>query len=192
MIMIAPMAVLGMGAAGAGLLGSPWLHQPLLKLLGVTHVHEGIDLPILLWSTLAAGIGIALAWIVGAQHRNLLPEPLRPLGRRLYRLAANKYYVDEFYNAVIIQPFLKSAHALAAFDRTVIDGAVNGAGRLGRSLGEIKAWFDQAVVDRIVNGVARTVRTIGATLRWIQSGIVQQYLFVVVMAVVVMSAILRR
>ncbi|MBI4342491.1 MAG: NADH-quinone oxidoreductase subunit L [Candidatus Omnitrophica bacterium] len=192
MIMVLPMAMLGLGAIGAGLAGSPWLHHPLFRLLGETHVHEGVDVPILAWSTVAAALGLGLAWVVGVQQRYLLPPALRPLGSQLYRLAANKYYVDELYDRFLIRPFLDLARGLAGFDQRVIDGAVNGAGRVGWGLGELKAWFDQAVVDQLVNGLARTVRGAGATLRWIQTGIVQQYLFVVVMAVVVLSALLRR
>ena len=191
-VMVLPMAVLGLGALVAGLAGSPWLHHPFFHLLGETHVHEGIDLPMLVWSTAAAAAGIALAWVVGFRRRNLLPAPLRPLGSRLYRLAANKYYVDELYDRLVIRPFLGLTRGLAGFDQRVIDGAVNGAGRAGRGLGELKAWFDQTVVDRSVNLLARAVRRTGATVRWIQTGIVQQYLFVVVMAVVVLAAILRR
>ena len=191
-IMVGPMAVLAAGALVAGLTGSPWLHHPLFQLLREPHVHEGIDLPVLLLSMLAAAIGIWLAWIVGVKRRNLLPAALRPLGTRLYHLAAHKYYVDELYDRFLIKPFLAATQGLATFDRTVIDGAVDGAGRVGWSLGALKARFDQAVVDRLVTGIGRVVRRLGATVRWIQTGVIQQYLFVVVMAVVVLSAILRR
>jgi NADH-quinone oxidoreductase subunit L len=192
MIMVAPMAVLGAGAAFAGLLGSPWLHHPFFRLLGETHVHEGLDIPVLVLSTAAAALGIWLAWQVGVRRRNLLPEPLRPLGSRLYRLAANKYYVDEAYDQWIIRPFLAVTEALARFDLRVIDGAVDGAGRAGWSLGLLKERFDRAVVDRFVNVLALAVRETGGALRWVQTGVIQHYLLVVVVAVVVLSVVLRR
>jgi len=37
----------------------------------------------------------------------------------------NKYYVDEFYDRVIIQPYLFATRALAWFDTNIIDGFVN-------------------------------------------------------------------
>jgi len=48
----------------------------------------------------------------------------------------NKYYVDEIYNAIVIQPYI----ALSAFfwkqvDSVLIDGAVNGVGELVRYTG---------------------------------------------------------
>jgi len=47
-----------------------------------------------------------------------------------HRVLLNKYYVDEFYNAVIVQPIKRvSDRALwRVVDAGVIDGAVNGAG----------------------------------------------------------------
>jgi NADH-quinone oxidoreductase subunit L len=48
----------------------------------------------------------------------------------LHRLLLNKYYVDEIYDASIIQP-IKAASTEGLwrwFDVRVIDGAVNGAG----------------------------------------------------------------
>ncbi|MBI3022082.1 MAG: NADH-quinone oxidoreductase subunit L, partial [Candidatus Omnitrophica bacterium] len=191
-VMVIPMVFLAVGAAFAGLMGSPWFHQPIFHLLGATVSHEGVDLPLLVSSWLLAGVGIWLAWTVGVKHRRFLPAPLRPLGSRLYRLAANKYYVDEFYARVLINPFLAASRGLSRFDLRVIDGAVDLAGRLGWSIGQWKERFDRAVVDRLVNGLARMVRGLGASLRWLQTGIIQQYLLVVVVAVVVFSAIMRR
>ena len=190
--MVLPMALLALGAIGAGLAGSPWFRHPIFHLLGAAEAHEGLDLPILLWSTVSAGIGMWLAWTVGVKRRNLLPQGLRPLGRRLYVLAANKYYVDELYDRTIIRPFLAMTRGLSRFDQRVIDGAVNGAGNVGWSIGQWKARCDRVVVDRIVNGIGETVRGLGAALRWIQTGIIQQYLLVVVAAVVVLSIALRR
>src|SRR3989338_5357701 len=190
-IMVGPLVVLAIGAAAAGFAGSPVMGSRFFHLLGDAHAHEGIDMPILFWSSAAMVVGIALAWVIGVQHRALLPQPLRPWGRRLYTLAANKYYVDEWYDRLIIQPFVRLADGLSRFDQQVIDGAVNGAGSAGSRLSEWKAWIDQHLVDRAVNGVAQLTRWCGASLRWVQTGVVQQYLFVVVMSVVLFSVAVR-
>ena len=190
LIMTAPLAVLAAGAAFAGLAGSPWCHA-LWELLGVHEAH-GLDVPILLLSTLAMAAGAWLAWAVGFRRRNLLPAGLRPLGRQLYALAANKYYVDEAYDRWIIQPFLSATRSLARFDLRIIDGAVDRAGQAGWSLGLLKERFDRLVVDRIVDGTALAVRGLGTALRRIQTGVIQHYLLVVVVAVVALSIMLRR
>ena len=192
MIMVLPMSVLAIGAVCAGLVESPWLGHRFFQLLGDAHVHDHIDPLVAGWSTVALLIGVSLAWIVGVQRRRLLPEGLQPLGRALYTLAVNKYYVDELYARGIIQPFLAATRALSRFDQTVIDGAVNGIGHLGWMISQWKEWFDRTVVDGAVNGIAELTRSAGAGLRRIQSGIIQQYLLVVAVAVVVIAAILRQ
>jgi NADH-quinone oxidoreductase subunit L len=191
-IMVGPLVVLAIGAAAAGLAGSPILHNRFFQLVGDAHAHEGIDVPILLGSSAALLIGIGLAWVVGVKHRNLLPEPLRPLGRQLYAWASNKYYIDEAYDRAIIQPFLRLTDRLYRFDQQVVDGAVNGAGAAGWRVSQWKAWIDQHLVDRAVNGVAQAVRGLGGALRWAQTGVVQQYLLVLVVSVVLLSVAIRR
>jgi len=191
-MMVVPMAALGLGAAIAGLVGSPWMRHRIFHLLGDPQVHHGMDPLILGLSSVAVVVGFGLAWVIGFRRRNLLPEALRPLGARLYRWAAHAYDVDACYQRMIIGPCWRLAGWLSRFDQRVIDGAVNGAGDAGWRLSQWKAWVDQRIVDRAVNGIAQLVRDTGALLRWIQTGIVQQYLFVMVVSVVVLSILLGR
>jgi NADH-quinone oxidoreductase subunit L len=191
-IMVAPMAVLGIGAAFVGLVESPWFGHPFLRLLNDPHAHDHLDLPVAVLSTAALALGLALAWTVGFKRRNVVPAALRPLGASLYRLAYNKYYVDECYGRWIIRPFLAFTQWCYAVDQRVVDAAVNGAGRAGAALAEAKERVDRLVIDRIVNTVAATARGLGQFLRRLQTGVVQQYLLVVVVAVVVLSLAMGR
>ena len=58
--------------------------------------------------------------------------------RALVRCSAERHtsgyitniYVDEFYNRVVIQPYLLATRALAWFDSNIIDGVVNLAARI--------------------------------------------------------------
>ena len=191
LIMVAPMLVLAVGAAFAGWAGSPWLGQPLLRLLGQAHTHESLDLGIAAWSSVAFAAGIGLAWWVGVRHRQLLPGWLQPLGHRWYRWAAYRYGVDEWYQHYVIAPFLAAADALSRFDGRVVDGAVNGVGRAGWWLGQWKERFDRLIVDGVVNGVAAMIRRLGESLRRIQTGVIHQYLLVIVSAAVALTVILQ-
>ena len=52
--------------------------------------------------------------------------------------AENKWYVDEIYNALIVNPLKALSEWFAAtFDRKVIDGAINGVGALCSDAGEV-------------------------------------------------------
>ena len=66
------------------------------------------------------------------------------------KLLSNKYYVDELYGIIILNPVKKiSAFSAEVFDKYVVDGAVNGLGR--------------------------GVRYVGSTLRSVQTGDIQSY-----------------
>ena len=76
-----------------------------------------------------AGIGIAaFIWLM----RRTIAEAMARSYPGLHRLLLNKYYVDEIYDAAIVQPIrIGSQEALwRRFDVQVIDAAVNGTGAL--------------------------------------------------------------
>ncbi len=61
---------------------------------------------------------------------------------RLYELLLNKYFVDEIYEALIVQPIVSASNWLwSFFDATVIDGLANGtAGAVGANAGLWRRW----------------------------------------------------
>jgi NADH-quinone oxidoreductase subunit L len=47
----------------------------------------------------------------------------------MHRLFENKWWVDEFYDAVVVKPFMGISHWLWRFwDVKIVDGLVNGVG----------------------------------------------------------------
>ncbi len=76
----------------------------------------------------------------------------------------NKWYVDEIYDALFVNP----------------------CKRLGTFL-----WrgFDVVVVDGIVNGVARLARGFGQGFSWLHTGLVHNYAMSMVLGVVVIVGI---
>jgi NADH-quinone oxidoreductase subunit L len=79
--------------------------------------------------TLVALTGIGLAWVFFLRRRDL-SDAAAVRFRGLHRMLLNKYYVDEIYDAAVVQPVrIVSEQALwKGVDVAVIDGAVNGAG----------------------------------------------------------------
>jgi NADH-quinone oxidoreductase subunit L len=92
-------------------------------------------------SVLIALAGIGLGWAVFKK---------RPL-REMPRLLENKYYVDEVYDAALINP--------------IKVGSREGLWKL----------FDVGVIDGIVNGLGRGVAEIGRVVRHLQMGFVRSY-----------------
>jgi NADH-quinone oxidoreductase subunit L len=84
---------------------------------------------LMLTSTLVAFAGIGLAWLFFLKRRDLAEAAARRF-RGLHRLLLRKYYVDEIYDAALVQPIrIVSEEGLwKGVDVGLIDGAVNGAG----------------------------------------------------------------
>jgi len=74
--------------------------------------------------------GIYLAWRCYVV-RPELPGWLAGVYPNLYDLISHKYYVDEVASALIVEPIKRGSVLLwRLFDDLLIDGAVNGSGRL--------------------------------------------------------------
>jgi NADH-quinone oxidoreductase subunit L len=78
-------------------------------------------------SSIVALVGIGLAAFIWLRRREIADKAAASFPG-LYRLLLNKYYVDEVYDATIVQPIrIVSQEGLwRGIDVNVIDGAVNG------------------------------------------------------------------
>jgi NADH-quinone oxidoreductase subunit L len=135
---------------------------------------HGTELVLMVFSIAVALLGIALAW----RFYVIKPEISEQLATRFagaHTLLTHKYYVDELYGATVIAATWASARGLWTVDRNVVDGAVNGAGRLT----VIGSWFsgltDKRVVDGLVNLVGAVIQEGSHVFRRLQTGLVQNY-----------------
>ena len=138
------------------------------------HMSTAGEIGLMAFSVLIAAIGIALAW----RFYVTKPEISEQLAERLagaHRLLTNKYYVDELYGATVIAAAWASARGLWTVDRNVVDGAVNGAGRLTMISSWISGFTDRTFVDGLVNFVGRSIQEGSHVFRRLQTGLVQNY-----------------
>ena len=98
-------------------------------------------------SVLIALAGIGFGWAI-FRRRPLLQMP---------RLLENKYYVDEAYNAALINP--------------IKVGSREGLWKL----------FDVGVIDGIVNGLGRGLIEVGRVVRYLQIGFVRSYAAIILL-----------
>jgi NADH-quinone oxidoreductase subunit L len=112
--------------------------------------HAALELTLMGVSLTIAVSGIAFAYFVWIKRRRIADNMVREFPG-LHRLLLNKYYVDELYDATIVQP-IKAA-------------STEGLWR----------WFDVRVIDGAVNGTASIVDGSAGVLRRLQSGSVRAY-----------------
>jgi NADH-quinone oxidoreductase subunit L len=111
----------------------------------------GTELMLTIVSSIIAILGIALAWIWFKQQPLWQPP----------KILEEKYKVDEIYDAAVVHPIgaLSTSILWKVIDTRIIDGLVNGTGR-------VTAW-------------------IGKVIRHVESGFAREYVAVVVLGAVV-------
>jgi NADH-quinone oxidoreductase subunit L len=143
-----------------------------------TFTHPEFDVGIALGSTVLAlaSIGLAYAWHWRGAGPHGVTERSR-LARTGYTVLVNKYYFDHLYTDVVAGGVKGPvARGIYWVNQNVIDGVVDGAGRVATVLGRfVYDRVDQQVVDGAILGSARGARNSGQLLRHITTGKVQQY-----------------
>ena len=140
------------------------------------------------WSKAAISLamvfaGILVGWFASIQVFARRSGPLAGLTKRNKLLGAghsflvNKYWLDHLYENVIVRtlahPVAKAAYW---FNQKVLDGIVNAAGNISRTVaGWVYKNVDQRVVDGAVNAAGSGARGAGGALQPVQSGKVNQY-----------------
>jgi NADH-quinone oxidoreductase subunit L len=141
---------------------------------GAEHASASIEYLLMVASVAVAAAGIWLAYRMYVQNP-ATAERMAASYPRLHKLLYNKYYVDEIYNAVIVQPIKKLCLALSWFDLYFIDGIVNGSVFVTIKTAIVAVWVDINIVDLLVNLAGAIVNFFGGLLRRIQTGLVQNY-----------------
>ncbi|HMG41236.1 MAG TPA: NADH-quinone oxidoreductase subunit L [Acidimicrobiales bacterium] len=122
------------------------------------------------------GIGLAYLWFWKGAGPHGITQRSRP-ARAGFTLLENKYYFDRLYTDGIAGAF-KGPIARAAnwVNQNVIDGIVNGAGRITTVVGRfVYNRIDQGIVDNVVDGSGFAAEGGGQLFRRLTSGKVQQY-----------------
>ncbi len=150
-----------------------------------------LDLKVAGISTVLALLAILISWLI--YGRNTLragqPDPLkRPLGF-IFTGMENKWFVDEGYFAVIVNPFKKISQFLAdVIDErfwhdfvhdTVILGTYNWLSEIA-----LDRYADQKGIDAFANWLGDATQSVSATLRKVQNGFVRSYALAVMLGVV--------
>jgi NADH-quinone oxidoreductase subunit L len=159
---------------GAGLIET-WLEPVFHDAIAIaarpetTFTFFGIDGVLIIASVAVAAIGIALAWaLFGVEFAGLRrsgnPDRVRAISARvpfLYRASLNKWWFDELYDLLFI--------------------------RIGGRIAAGLWWFDRSIIDGTVNGIGSLTADAGRSLRRVQTGRVQNYALGIAIGLIVMA-----
>ncbi len=152
------------------------------------HLSRAGELGLMAFSVIVALLGMLLAYRFYVAR----PEISERLARRFataHTVLSNKYYVDEVYDATVVQGTLRGASGLWSFDRRVVDGAVNGSGWFTIFTSWLSHLLDKYFVDGLVNLAGGVLQRFSFVLRRVQTGLVQNYALVMLVGVFVFVSV---
>jgi NADH-quinone oxidoreductase subunit L len=176
-LMTVPLIVLAVLSAIGGFIGIPelfsgehgnlfhtWLAPVFktaeIKLMqggGHTHFEELLLMTI---SVIAAASAIFYARKIYLKKPEI-PEKTASKFKGVYNILLNKYFVDEAYDATIINPIVKGSENIL--------------------------WkiADNKIIDGLINGLSKMIDNISGSIKKIQTGIAQSYALVMVLGILI-------
>jgi NADH-quinone oxidoreductase subunit L len=167
--MTIPLIVLAVLAFAGGFIGVPevlmpdahWLEhflapvfEPSTAIAEAHHLDHNTE-----YMLMGVSVGLAaLAIFIAIARYSKKPELNEPAG--FGKVLADKWYIDELYNAIIVKPLMWLAKLLNSF-------------------------FEKSLIDGIVNGVGRLVNYGSRQVRLLQSGLVGNYVLLMVLSMLV-------
>jgi NADH-quinone oxidoreductase subunit L len=209
-VMTVPLIILAVLSLLGGFINTPWWHglgHWLEYTIYIPHpeVVEGEVSPFGGFNPFVAGIatatavgGILLAYFLYmrvTRRQRTLPamkrpdDPLRPYLGPVFTGMENKWWVDEFYWAVIVNPYIQISRFLADvvdwrfwhdwFHDRVIVGGYNLFSRF------LSQPIDQGIINRSTDSLASLTKGFANLLRRTQTGFIRTYALTVLVGVVV-------
>ncbi len=136
------------------------------------------------WAATSTALGGFLLAVVFYGLRILNPAEVSNQFRPIYRFLIHKWYFDELYNAIFVQPTLFVSRRVAQFDRNVIDVFINNLALAARMVARLDDLIDRYVVDGLINLAAGWTYAIGTWFHGAETGRLRQYVMFIVVATV--------
>lgn len=154
----------------------------------IAHHPKAVEYTLMLASLGIVGAGIWLAYQFYRTKR-IAPELVAGKWPRLYSLLLHKYYVDEIYDAGVVDRVKDLGTALGVFDAKVIDGVgVDGTGWLARFGSTVSMWWDKWIIDGLLNLGAKVTQLFSYPVRLLQTGTFSSYALLILFGLVVLLA----
>ena len=154
----------------------------------IAHHALAKELSLMAGSFFIAAAGIVLAYQFYRTKR-FAPELVARKWPKAYGLLFHKYYVDEIYDATVVNRVKDLGTLLGRFDAKVIDGVgVDGAGWLARVGSTLSMWWDKWVIDGLLNFGAKMTQLFSFPVRMLQTGMFSSYAMLILVGLVILLA----
>jgi NADH-quinone oxidoreductase subunit L len=188
MIMLGPLVVLAGLSVIGGFPGVPpengWFHHFLRPSVAAGAAEEhGVGLGLVVGLMGVATVIALLGWGVAHYLYSVRPEAADQWAAKapaVYTTLLNKYYVDELYDLLIVEPTKKLGLVWDWFDRTIIDGLVRGVGEMTEGGAWLSTWFEKHVIYGTINVIGFANHLAARAWRKLQSGMVHHYAALIV------------
>ncbi len=139
---------------------APVFENAQAKMSSIFFAETSTEYVLMLVSVILGLAGIYLAYFAYARRPEFAAKLHKAAGD-FYDILLSKYYIDEIYRAIVVQPivYVSDKYLRRGLDEIIIDGSVNGTGKL--------------------------VEFFGKVLRRIQTGFVQNYALVFVIGIII-------
>ncbi len=197
-VMTVPLMILAGLSVFGGLLGVPpehgWFHgflESVATASGSAAHAVSMDTVVAL---MAVAVGIALGgW--GVAHylyasRPAMADDWSERYAGAYRMLLNKYYVDELYDAVVVEPAKRLGRLWDWIDRRIIDRFIQGIGRGADAGGAGVTWAEKYVIYGGLNVVGYANHWAAWSWRKLQTGLVNHYAAVIVIGLFLLVHVL--
>ena len=148
----------------------------------------------MLFSILVAFGGLMLAFIRYYLNSDILGIFNSSLAQKAKKVFANKFYIDELYEKMIINPYLDLTKKASFIDWNLYDQMfIDFWGWITLKISKISAVLDYSFIDQfVVDGFARLTNKSGKELQSSQNGILQSYLLSAIIGLVVLIIIIQQ
>jgi NADH-quinone oxidoreductase subunit L len=187
-IMTVPLVVLAVASIVVGFFGTPawpWLHSYLTghePHANFGKLFEWGTLSMMLISAVIVAAGIGAGWFVYGRKFTCDANEMDPLDRAqpaAFRLLHKKFFIDELYNATVIQLNAFFASLSDWFDRIVWNGFVQLASLITLGFSHLSRAIDQYIVNLGFDGGCDSLRSGARGFSRLQNGQVQSYLRII-------------
>jgi NADH-quinone oxidoreductase subunit L len=173
-LMTFPLMTLAVLSVVGGFVGFPiiegankfknFLSPAITPLVHEVHAPVWFEITMMIFSMAVAAVGIFMAYKMYIKKPEMPDEVVKKIPV-VYDLVYHKYYVDEVYDATVVEPIKN---------------------------GSVFLWHgvDENVIDGAVNGSATTVGWLSSHLRKLETGFVQNYALAILVGVVLVTGYL--